>query len=71
MEAASCLPRFLSIESENSIGKSILVAIASPVIALGKGERTAARIREVALDQFSRLGFERVTMAGIAHAAGV
>jgi AcrR family transcriptional regulator len=36
-----------------------------------KGERTAARIREVALDQFSRLGFERVMMAGIAEAAGV
>jgi AcrR family transcriptional regulator len=41
------------------------------VIPLGKGERTAARIREVALDQFSRLGFERVTMAGIADACGV
>lgn len=41
------------------------------VVALGKGERTAQRIREVALDQFSRLGFERVTMAGIAQAAGV
>lgn len=41
------------------------------VIPLGKGERTAARIREFALDQFSRLGFERVTMAGIADAAGV
>jgi AcrR family transcriptional regulator len=38
---------------------------------LGKGERTAARIREVALDQFSRLGFERASMAGIAEAAGV
>lgn len=36
-----------------------------------KGERTAARIREVALDLFSRLGFERVTMAGIAEAAEV
>jgi TetR/AcrR family transcriptional regulator len=41
------------------------------VVALGKGERTAQRIRETALDQFSRLGFERVTMAGIAQAAGV
>lgn len=41
------------------------------VVALGKGERTAARIREVALDQFSRLGFERVTLAGIAEAAEV
>lgn len=37
----------------------------------GKGERTAARIREVALDQFSRRGFERVTLAEIALAAGV
>lgn len=36
-----------------------------------KGERTAQRIRAQALDQFSRLGFERVTMAGIAAAAGV
>ena len=41
------------------------------VVALGKGERTAARIREVALDQFSRLGFERVTLSGIAEAAEV
>lgn len=41
------------------------------VIPLGKGERTAARIREVALDQFSRLGFERTSMAGIAEAVGV
>lgn len=41
------------------------------VVPLGKGERTASRIREIALDQFSRLGFERVTMAGIAEAAGV
>jgi AcrR family transcriptional regulator len=44
---------------------------APAIIPLGKGERTAARIREVALDQFSRLGFERVTMGGIAQAAGV
>ncbi|MBL8553046.1 MAG: TetR family transcriptional regulator [Phenylobacterium sp.] len=36
-----------------------------------KGEATAARIREVALDQFSRLGFERVTLGGIARAARV
>lgn len=43
----------------------------SRVVPLGKGERTAARIREIALDQFSRLGFERVTMAGIAEEAGV
>ncbi|HEX5377631.1 MAG TPA: TetR/AcrR family transcriptional regulator [Phenylobacterium sp.] len=41
------------------------------VVPLGKGERTASRIREAALEQFSRLGFERVTMAGIAEAAGV
>lgn len=41
------------------------------VIPLGKGERTARRIREAALEQFSRLGFERVTMGGIAQAAGV
>lgn len=39
--------------------------------ATPKGEATAARIREVALDQFSRLGFERVTMGGIAKAAKV
>ena len=45
---------------------------ASPVKSTAsKGERTAARIREVALDQFSRLGFERVMMGGIAEAAGV
>ncbi|MDX2170898.1 MAG: TetR/AcrR family transcriptional regulator [Deltaproteobacteria bacterium] len=44
---------------------------AATVTPLGKGDRTAARIREVALDQFSRLGFERVTMAGIAQVAGV
>jgi AcrR family transcriptional regulator len=37
----------------------------------GKGERTTQRIREAALEQFSRLGFERVTMGGIAQAAGV
>lgn len=39
--------------------------------ATPKGEATAARIREVALDQFSRLGFERVTLGGIAQAARV
>ncbi|CAN5394802.1 hypothetical protein BH10PSE5_BH10PSE5_10560 [soil metagenome] len=39
--------------------------------APGKGERTAARILDVALDQFSRLGFERASMSGIAQAAGV
>lgn len=43
-------------------------ATATPV---GKGERTAARIREAALEMFSRLGFERVMMAGIAAEAGV
>ena len=37
----------------------------------GKGERTFVRIREAALDLFSKLGFERVTMADIAAAAGV
>ena len=47
------------------------MSTAPTIIPLGKGERTAARIREVALDQFSRLGFERVTMAGIAQAAMV
>ena len=39
--------------------------------ATTKGEATAARIRAVALDQFSQLGFERVTMGGIAKAARV
>lgn len=36
-----------------------------------KGDRTAQRILTAALDQFSRLGFERVTMGGIAEAAQV
>jgi AcrR family transcriptional regulator len=36
-----------------------------------KGDRTADRILEAALDQFSRLGFERVTMGGIAEIAQV
>jgi AcrR family transcriptional regulator len=36
-----------------------------------KGEATAGRILEVALDLFSRLGFERVTLGGIAAAAKV
>lgn len=40
-------------------------------IPAGKGERTAVRIRAAALDLFSRLGFERVTMAEIAAEAGV
>jgi AcrR family transcriptional regulator len=43
---------------------------AAPV-STRKGDASAARIREAALDQFSRLGFERVTMGGIAQAAGV
>ena len=47
------------------------MSTAPSIVPLGKGERTAARIRDVALDQFSRLGFERVTMAGIAQAAMV
>ncbi len=36
-----------------------------------KGEQTAARILDVALEQFSRLGFERATLNDIAAAAGV
>lgn len=36
-----------------------------------KGPQTAARIREAALELFSRLGFERATMAEIAAEAGV
>lgn len=36
-----------------------------------KGERTAERILEVALDLFSRFGFERVTMTDIGRAARV
>jgi AcrR family transcriptional regulator len=39
--------------------------------ATPKGGATQARILATALDQFSRLGFERVTMAGIAEAAKV
>lgn len=46
-------------------------AMSADVAPRTKGERTAARIREVALDLFSRLGFERVTMGGIAEAADV
>lgn len=42
-----------------------------PAAPTTKGEATAARIREVALDQFSQLGFERVTLGDIARAAGV
>lgn len=37
----------------------------------GKGPQTAIRIREAALELFSRLGFERATMAEIAAEAGV
>jgi AcrR family transcriptional regulator len=62
--------RFLTIKSGKLIRKSISLSQAN-VIPLGKGERTARRIRDAALEQFSRLGFERVTMAGIAQAAGV
>ncbi|MBX3479631.1 MAG: TetR family transcriptional regulator [Caulobacter sp.] len=43
---------------------------AGPIIS-GKGGRTAARIRQAALELFSRLGFERTTMGEIAAAAGV
>lgn len=50
---------------------SILEDSAPAVMPRGKGARTALRIREAALDLFSRLGFERVTMAEIAEAAGV
>jgi AcrR family transcriptional regulator len=67
---------FLTIKSGKLIGKSIPLTTAD-IISLpkreapGKGERTASRIRQVALDQFSRLGFERTSMAAIAEAAGV
>lgn len=44
------------------------VADAKPI---GKGGQTALRIREAALDLFSRLGFERAMMGEIAAAAGV
>lgn len=44
---------------------------ATAAISPGKGERTSARIRDAALELFSRLGFERVTMAELAAAAGV
>jgi AcrR family transcriptional regulator len=52
-----------------SMSNSILAPEAPP--RRSKGERTFDRIREVALDQFSRLGFERVTMGEIARAAEV
>lgn len=46
--------------------------VATPAGTSGtKGDRTAQRILAAALDQFSRLGFERVTMGGIAEAAAV
>lgn len=38
---------------------------------VGKGERTATRIREAALEMFSCLGFERTMMGEIAARAGV
>jgi TetR/AcrR family transcriptional regulator len=47
------------------------VAEAAATVPVGKGGRTAARIRDVALEMFSRLGFERVMMAEIAAGAGV
>ncbi len=50
---------------------SILATKTAPLPATSKGGATAARILAVALDQFSRLGFERVTLAGIAEAAKV
>lgn len=46
-------------------------ALAEPDRLDRKGPRSAARILAVALDQFSRLGFERTTLAGIAAEAGV
>lgn len=51
-------------------------AIATPddrpaALVTGKGARTRERIREAALDLFSRLGFERVTMGEIARVAEV
>ena len=62
--------QFLTTKSGKLIRKSIRLTQAR-IVPLGKGERTAQRIREVALEQFSRLGFERVTMGGIAQEAGV
>ncbi|MDO8381120.1 TetR/AcrR family transcriptional regulator [Phenylobacterium sp.] len=47
----------------------MLEAVAAPPTR--KGPQTAGRIREAALELFSRLGFERVTMGEIAAAAGV
>lgn len=47
------------------------MAQATAQIPAGKGERTALRIREAALELFSRLGFERATMGEIAAEAGV
>lgn len=47
------------------------MAEAAATVPVGKGERTAARIRDTALEMFSRLGFERVMMAEIAAGAGV
>jgi len=47
------------------------MAQAAAQLPAGKGERTAARIREAALELFSRLGFERATLGEIAAEAGV
>lgn len=44
---------------------------AAATAPVGKGERTAARIRDAALEMFSRLGFERTMMGEIAAQAGV
>lgn len=47
------------------------MADGSAALNTGKGGRTATRIREAALELFSRLGVERTTMGEIAAAAGV
>lgn len=48
-----------------------MIAPTSTDVRGGKGERTAARIRDAALEMFSRLGFERTMMGEIAAQAGV
>jgi len=58
------------MNSEFLIGKSVLSKSAVDLQA-SKGQRTSARILDVALEQFSRLGFERATMGDIARAAEV